>query len=67
MEGAKAETEKARLDVYRELPPNVLYGLAARELAGKLTKIEHVNVTPDLLASLFAEMRRAPPVAALMK
>jgi len=67
VEGAKAETEKARLDVYRDLPAAVLYGLAARELAGKLTKIEHVNVTPDLLASLFAEMRKAPPVAALMK
>ena len=67
VEGARAETEKARLDVYRDLPATVLYGLAARELAGKLTKIEHVNVTPDLLASLFAEMRRAPPVAALMK
>jgi hypothetical protein len=67
VEGANAETEKARLDVYRDLPPAVLYGLAARELAGKLTKIEHVNVTPDLLAALFGEMRKAPPVAALIK
>ena len=67
VEGARAETEKARLDVYRDLPPAVLYGLAARELAGKLTKIEHVNVTPDLLAALFGEMRKAPPVAALIK
>jgi hypothetical protein len=67
VEGAKAETEKARLDIYRDLPAAVLYGLAARELAGKLTKIEHVNVTPDLLASLLAEVRRAPPVAALTK
>ena len=67
VEGAKAETEKARLDVYRDLPAAVLYGLAARELAGKLTKIEHVNVTPDLLAALFGEMRKAPPVAALIK
>ena len=67
VEGGKAETEKARLAVYRDLPPAVLYGLAARELAGKLTKIEHVNVTPDLLAALFGEMRKAPPVAALIK
>jgi regulator of protease activity HflC (stomatin/prohibitin superfamily) len=66
VEGAKAETEKARLDVYRDLPAAVLYGLAARELAGKLTKIDHVNVTPDLLASLLGEMRKAP-VAALIK
>jgi len=67
VEGAKAETEKARLDIYRDLPAAVLYGLAARELAGKLTKIEHINVTPDLLAALFGEMRKAPPVAALIK
>ena len=67
VEGAKAETEKARLDVYRDLPPAVLYGLAARELAGKLTKIEHMNVTPDLLASLLGEFRGKPPLAALTK
>jgi hypothetical protein len=39
-------------------------GLAARELAGKLDTIEHVNVTPDLLASLMSEFRKAPPVLA---
>ena len=39
---------------------------AARELAGKLTTIEHVNVTPDLLAALLGEMRKTP-VAALIK
>jgi regulator of protease activity HflC (stomatin/prohibitin superfamily) len=65
VEGAKVETEKARLEIYRDLPAPVLYGLAARELAGKLTKIEHINVTPDLLASLMSEMRKAPPLAAL--
>ena len=64
LEGARAETEKARLAIYRDLPPAVLYGLAARELAGKLTKIDHVNVTPDLLASLLGEIRAAAPAAA---
>ena len=63
LEGARAETEKARLAIYRDLPPAVLYGLAARELAGKLTKIDHVNVTPDLLASLLGEIRAAAPAA----
>jgi hypothetical protein len=37
------------MDIYRELPPAVTLGLAARELAGKLQKIEHLNVSPELL------------------
>jgi regulator of protease activity HflC (stomatin/prohibitin superfamily) len=59
---AKAEADGAHIAIYRDLPPAVLMGLAARELAGKLNTIEHVNVTPDLLASLMSEFRKAPPV-----
>ena len=59
VEGARAEAEARRVAVYRDLPPATLLGLAARELAGKLTTIEHVNVTPDLLASVMGEFRRA--------
>jgi regulator of protease activity HflC (stomatin/prohibitin superfamily) len=59
---AKAEADGAHIAIYRDLPPAVLMGLAARELAGKLDTIEHVNVTPDLLASLMSEFRKAPPV-----
>ena len=58
---AKAEADGAHIAIYRDLPPAVLMGLAARELAGKLDTIEHVNVTPDLLASLMSEFRKAPP------
>lgn len=57
---AKAEADGAHIAIYRDLPPAVLMGLAARELAGKLDTIEHVNVTPDLLASLMSEFRKAP-------
>jgi regulator of protease activity HflC (stomatin/prohibitin superfamily) len=66
VEGAKAEAEKAHIAIYRDLAPGVLAGLAARELAGKLDTIEHLNVTPDLLASLMGEFRRAAPPAALV-
>jgi SPFH domain / Band 7 family len=52
VEAAQTEAEKARMDVVRDLPHHVLLGLAARELAGKLEKIEHVSVTPDLLAEV---------------
>lgn len=57
---AKAEADGAHIAIYRDLPPAVLMGLAARELAGKLDTIEHVNVTPDLLASLMSEFRKVP-------
>ena len=60
IEGAKAEGQAQHIAVYRDVPPAVLMGLAARELAGKLKAIETVNVTPDLLASLMGEFRKAP-------
>ena len=61
VESAQAEAEQARMTIYRDLPPSVLLGLAARELAGKLDKIEHLNVTPDLLATVLGEFRRDKP------
>ena len=60
VEGARAQAEAAKLAVYRDLPPAVLLGLAARDAAGKLDRVEHLNVTPDLLASVLGEFRRAP-------
>jgi regulator of protease activity HflC (stomatin/prohibitin superfamily) len=62
VEGAKAEAEQARMAIYRDLPPAVMLGLAARELAGKLDTIEHLNVTPDLLATLMGAVRAEFPV-----
>ena len=52
LEVAKVEAEKERMDIYRDLPPAALMGLAARELAGKLQSIEHLSLTPDILGSL---------------
>ncbi len=49
VEKAKVEGERERMDIYRDLPPAVTMGLAARELAGKLHTIEHLNISPDLL------------------
>ena len=37
------------MKIYGALPSSVLVGLAARELAGKLNTIEHLNITPELL------------------
>jgi len=60
IEGAKAEAEQQHIAIYRDLPPAILLGLAAQQLAGKLETIEHVNITPDLLATVLGEFRKAP-------
>jgi len=59
VQAAEVEAEGARMDVFRELPPAVLMGLAARELAGKLQRIDHVNVGPDLLGPLVTDLIEA--------
>jgi regulator of protease activity HflC (stomatin/prohibitin superfamily) len=52
LEESRVRAERERMEIYRSLPPATLLGLAARELAGKLQKIEHLNLSPDLLGSL---------------
>jgi hypothetical protein len=64
VEQASVDLEQARIAIYRDLSAHVLLGLAAREFAGKLHKIDQLNVTPDMLASVLAEFGRgARPVA----
>jgi len=63
IESAKAEAEQAHIAVYRDLPASVLMGLAARELAGKLDTIEHLNITPDVLAAVMREFAMKPAAA----
>ncbi|MEM9491125.1 MAG: SPFH domain-containing protein [Myxococcota bacterium] len=43
--------EREQMDIYRELPSRVIFGLAARELAGKLERIDHLNLSPDMFGS----------------
>jgi regulator of protease activity HflC (stomatin/prohibitin superfamily) len=52
LEEARVHAERERMEIYTALPPAALMGLAARELAGKLHSIEHLNLSPDLLGSL---------------
>jgi hypothetical protein len=49
VEGARAVAERARIEAYKDIPPSVLAALAARELASKLQKIEHINLSADAL------------------
>jgi len=64
VEQASVDMEQARIAIYRDLSSHVLLGLAAREFAGKLSKIDQLNVTPDMLASVLAELGRGVRTAA---
>lgn len=59
VEQARGAAERERMDIYRDLPPSVIYGMAARELAGKLQRIEHLNIAPELLGPLLTNLVEA--------
>jgi len=56
IEAAKAEAEKATMDIYRDLPQEVMYGLAARELAGNLPSVEHLTLSPELIGPALSRL-----------
>ncbi len=53
---AEAAGEKERMSVYESLPANVVFALALQEIAGKLQKIDHINITPDVLSTNLADL-----------
>jgi regulator of protease activity HflC (stomatin/prohibitin superfamily) len=67
---ARVEAERNRMDAYRDMPVGVLMGLAARRFAGKIERIEHLNLTPETVTPLLAglvEAARARLAAAAAK
>ena len=59
VEGARVEADKERMEMYRDLPASIVFGLAAQELAGKLQHIEHLNISPDMLGTGLLELLQA--------
>ncbi|MDH3253681.1 MAG: SPFH domain-containing protein [Acidobacteriota bacterium] len=59
LEETQVAAEKERMATYRDLPPHVLFGLAARELAKKLERIDHLNLAPEILSPLIASLVQA--------
>ena len=59
VDGAHMSLERERMEAYKGLPSAVLATLAARELAGKLPAIEHLNITPDLIGPLLTGLLEA--------
>ena len=47
-----ADMEKARMAAISDVPPAVMFALAAQEFAAKVQKIDSLNVSPDMLAGL---------------
>lgn len=56
---ARVHGERERMEIYRAMPSSAMLGLAAQELAGKLEKIEHLNVAPELLGPLLTQLVQA--------
>lgn len=58
-EKVRLATELGRLDAAKEVPPAVLLGLAAQVLAGKLDKIERVNLGDPALGAALERLLEA--------
>jgi regulator of protease activity HflC (stomatin/prohibitin superfamily) len=56
LEGARLRAERERAEIQSSVPPNVLLALALRELAGQLGQIDHLTITPDMLAPVLAKL-----------
>jgi regulator of protease activity HflC (stomatin/prohibitin superfamily) len=59
---AAAAAEAARVAAYREVSEATLLGLAAKEMAANLSRIDSVVVTPDLLAPVLNRLATAARV-----
>jgi len=59
VEGTRVELEQRRMEVFKGMPPAVIFGLGFKELAGKLHTIEHLNLTPDLIGPMLANLLEA--------
>lgn len=59
VEGARLAIEKSRLDAYEELPASVMMGLAAQELASKISRIDHLNVGGGDFGPMLRELMEA--------
>jgi regulator of protease activity HflC (stomatin/prohibitin superfamily) len=56
---ARNEAERERMGIYHEMKPEVLLGMAARQLAGKLERIDHLSLAPDSVTPLLTGLMTA--------
>jgi regulator of protease activity HflC (stomatin/prohibitin superfamily) len=60
VESARNDSERERTSIYGALPVAHVYALAAQNFAKSLQRIEHLNVTPELVASLLQQFQIGP-------
>jgi regulator of protease activity HflC (stomatin/prohibitin superfamily) len=56
---AQVQAESDRIAIYRDLPQEVLLGMAARELAGHLPAIGHLSLGGDALGPVLTRLMQA--------
>lgn len=54
---AKVDMEQARMSIFANLEPSVVLALAAQEFAGKLSKVDNLTISPDMLSSFVEQMK----------
>ncbi|MGB0906744.1 MAG: hypothetical protein ACPGVT_04560 [Maricaulaceae bacterium] len=59
LQQAKVDMEKARMNIFANLEPSVVLALAAQEFAGKLSKIDNLTISPDMLSHFVDQMKGA--------
>ncbi len=59
VEAAQVQAEQDRINIYRDLPNQVMMGLAAREMAANLGQIDHLNLGTDGIAALLQNLMTA--------
>jgi hypothetical protein len=59
VEMARVEAEKASVEIYRDLPRDVLLGLAARTFAENVPPIAHLNLSPDVFGPALTKIANA--------
>lgn len=57
VDGARLRIERERAEIQGAMPPEVLLALALREVAGQLGQVDHLTITPDLLAGVLAKVQ----------
>ena len=58
-EKVRVAAERARMESYRDVPPGVLYALAAQAFAAKLDRIEHLNLGESTLGPALERLLEA--------
>jgi regulator of protease activity HflC (stomatin/prohibitin superfamily) len=56
---ARNRAEAVHLEAYGKLPTSIVFGLALRELAGKLQKVDHLNLSPDSFGPMLQDLLAA--------